>query len=159
VLLDEEAARAAASAKRPATREEDAAKAAALQATSEQAAAESSGYSPVIRATETGELMRGSPWNTNDKSFAAAIWWEGPRSDDGTRLAVWAGGFRADPSRSAVLVRRFVDDGDGTVVKDEVVKASGHGALSIVDEHGGVLALKADDGTVLTFDTTSLSFR
>jgi hypothetical protein len=159
VLLDEKAARDTARAKRPATKAEDATKFAELDASSKQAEAETTAYTPVLRSTETGDLLEGTPWNTNDRSFVANTWWRSSKASDGTRLAVWAGSIRTDSARGAVLARRFIDDGAGTVVRDQLISVSGHGGLSFVDEHGGVLTLRAADGTEMAFDTRSLTFR
>jgi hypothetical protein len=157
VLLKEKQERDAARAARPATKEEDAAKAATLEAFSKAVEGQAAARTQLIRATDTGALFEGMPWNYGEKTFAAGVCWRGPKLADGTRLDVWAGAIRNDPTAGGVLARRFVDD--GSVVASQLINVAGHGALSIVDEQGGVINLRGTDGATLSFDTMSLTLR
>lgn len=159
VLLHEKAEREAARASRPGTTEEDLAKSADAQDFAATAEAEAARRNPVLSSTDTGEILTGAPWNTNDKSFVASLWWQGPRATDGTRLAIWAGGSRTDKSNGAVLVYRFLDDGNGTIASQQSFQMPGHGHLRLVGEQSGKVEIEAADGTLFTFDTHSLSFR
>jgi hypothetical protein len=159
VLLREKQERNAARAARPATKEEDAAKFAVLQAYEKTAAAQSASYTPLIRATGTGSLFEGMPWNSVDKTFSAGIYWRGPKATDGTQLAVWGGAIRTDSSAGGILARRYIDDGNGSVVTSQLITVPGHGPLSIVDEQGGIITLRGSDGAALSFDTSSLTVR
>lgn len=155
VLLEEKASREAAREEPPASDGADAKKFADLETSSRQAAAEAARYSPVLGATGTGELLEGTPWNRPRDGFVSSTWWRGAPGPDGTRLAIWAGGFPNDPERGALLVRRFVDDGNGTVVEDIMVDVAGRGRLTIAGEEDNVLGLTAPDGTTLRFDIAS----
>lgn len=160
VLLDEKAARDAARRRRPATEQEDAAKMADLEASSRQAEAEASSYDPVFRRTGTGELVQGTPWDQpHGATFVSHVWWRSRQYSDGTRLAVWVGGFRGDSANGAILLRRYIDDGNGSIVQDKLTQVPGHGTLTITDEQEGVLILRGADGTSLAFDTNSLQLR
>jgi hypothetical protein len=157
VLLREKQERNAARAARPATKEEDAAKFAALESYEKTAAAQSAHYTPLIRATGTGSLFEGMPWNGQDKNFASGIYWRGPKAADGTQLGVWGGTIRNAPSAGGVLAVRFVDD--GSVRTSQLITVPGHGPLSIVDERDGIISLRGSDGAALSFDTSSLTVR
>lgn len=158
ILIEERAARAAARSLAPANNAQDATKAAQLDISSKEAASEAAGYSPVIRATGTGQFVEGTPWDRQRDAFAATVSWRSAPGSDGVATAIWAGGFRGDSPNGALLVRRFVAS-SGTVVEDRMLQITGHGTVMLADEKDGILELRGSDGKDIAFDTKTMAFK